>query len=104
MYAIIETGGKQYRAEKGDTIQIEKIKGLTEGDSYTFEKVLMVADGEGLDVGRPYIDEAKVEGNVVESGREEKVTVYKYKKRKGYRRKYGHRQPYMKVEINEVQN
>ena len=104
MYAIIKTGGKQYRVEESGEIQIEKLPDMDVGDSVTFDRVLMVSDQEGLDVGRPYLENAQVEGNIVESDKQDKITVYKYKKRKGYRKKKGHRQPYMKVRIESIQN
>ena len=102
MYAIIETGGKQYRVEEGETIQIEKLPQNEVGDEVNFEKVLMVKDDGGVSFGKSYLDKAKVKGEVTESDRKDKITVFKYKKRKGYRKKKGHRQPYMNVLINSI--
>lgn len=104
MYAIIETGGKQYRVEEGETIQIEKLPGNEPGDEVNFDKVLMVRDEDGARFGRSYIGDALVKGEITESDKKEKITVFKYKKRKGYRRKQGHRQPYMNVEIDSISN
>ncbi|MBS3812385.1 50S ribosomal protein L21 [Candidatus Bipolaricaulota bacterium] len=103
MYAIIKTGGKQYRVEPESEIKIEKLNGKDVGEDVTFERVLLVKDNEGLNVGKPFVDDAAVSGEIVESARDDKLTVFKYKKRKGQRRKLGHRQPYMKVKINEIE-
>lgn len=102
MYAIIETGGKQYRVTPEDELKVEKLKGKGVGETVEFDKVLMVNDEEGVDVGKPYLEDSVVEGEIVEEDREEKVTVFTYKKRKGQRRKLGHRQPYTKVRIDSI--
>ncbi len=102
MYAIIKTGGKQYRVEPEVEIKIEKLTGKDVGEDVAFDRVLMVKDDEGLAVGRPFVEDAVVSGEIVESARDDKVTVFKYKKRKGQRQKIGHRQPYMKVKINDI--
>jgi len=102
MYAIIKTGGKQYRVEPEEELKIEKLKGREEGEEVVFDRVLLVKDDEDVNVGRPYLDEAEVAGEIVEKDRDEKVTVFKYKKRKGQRKKFGHRQPYMVVKINDI--
>lgn len=101
MYAIIETGGKQYRVEEGRYIKIEKLDN-EEGSNVEFDKVLMVKDGE-LKVGKPYVDGAKVSGKVIEQGKDKKVVVFKYRAKKRYRKKTGHRQPYTKVLIEKIE-
>ena len=102
MYAIIETGGKQYRVEPDEELKVEKLKGRGVGEDVKFDRVLLVNDDGEVDVGKPYIDDAAVEGEIVEKDKEEKVTVFTYKKRKGQRKKLGHRQPYMKVRIDSI--
>ena len=93
MYAIIETGGKQYKVQDGDVIFIEKIN--AENDSkFVFDKVVAVGADDGIKVGAPYVDGATVEANVVKTGKAKKIIVYKMKPKKNYRRKQGHRQPY----------
>ncbi len=101
MYAVIETGGKQYRVQEGDTISVEKL-GLLEGEAYTFDKVLMLADGKTVKAGAPYVKGATVTATVVEEGRGKKVVVYKYKSKKTYHKKQGHRQAYTKLTINAI--
>ena len=100
MYAIIETGGKQYRVQEGDIIVIEKLDAEV-GDKVTFENVLVMGEGADLEVGTPYV-EANVYGEVLENGKGKKVIVYKYKAKKDYRKKQGHRQPFTKVEITGI--
>lgn len=97
MYAIIETGGKQYRVQEGDVLTIEKL-GVEAGETVEFDKVLVLA-GEELKVGAPYVEGAKVVGEVVENGKAKKVIIFKYKAKKDYRKKQGHRQPYTMVKI-----
>ena len=100
MYAIIATGGKQYRVSEGDVIYIEKID--AQGDStVSFDVLLMGNDGD-VKIGTPVVEGVKVEGKVVGQIRGEKIVVYKYKSKKNYRRKQGHRQPYTKVEITKI--
>ena len=101
MYAIIETGGKQYKVSEGDVIYIEKLN-VAEGDTVSFDKVLAVVDGEKSRFGAPYLDGASVEANVVKNGKSKKIIVFKYKAKKNYRRKSGHRQPYTKVQITSI--
>lgn len=101
MYAIIETGGKQYRVQNGDRIAVEKLN-VADGEKVVFDKVLVMGDGAEAKVGTPYVDGATVEGNVVESGKGKKVIIFKYKAKKDYRKKQGHRQPYTLVEITAV--
>ncbi|MFW6104561.1 MAG: 50S ribosomal protein L21 [Candidatus Bipolaricaulota bacterium] len=102
MYAIIETGGKQYRVQRDDELKVEKLKDKGAGEKVQFEKVLLVNEDGEVELGRPYLDEAVVEGEILEEGRDEKVTVFTYKKRKGQRRKLGHRQHYTKVRIDNI--
>ncbi|GAB4536112.1 MAG: 50S ribosomal protein L21 [Thermodesulfovibrionia bacterium] len=99
MFAIIETGGKQYRVSDGEILNIEKI-GAT--DSVTFDKVLMVSDGDKVVFGNPYIPNAVVTADVLETKKADKVLVFKQKPRKGFRRLRGHRQLYTKVRINSI--
>jgi large subunit ribosomal protein L21 len=98
MYAIIETGGKQYRVTEGDVINVEKLL-VWPGDEVVFEKVLILGDGEAVQIGTPYVEAAQVFGKVVENGKGQKVIIFKYKSKKDYRKKQGHRQPYTMVEI-----
>ncbi len=99
MYAVIETGGKQYRVQEGDVISVEKLN-VSAGDKVTFDKVLILNDGKTVLVGTPSVDAAKVEGNVIENGKGDKVIIFKYKSKKDYRKKQGHRQPYTKIQID----
>ncbi|SDI58088.1 50S ribosomal protein L21 [Natribacillus halophilus] len=101
MYAIIETGGKQVKVEEGQSIFVEKLP-ADAGDDVTFDKVLFIG-GDEAKVGAPYVDNAKVAGTVEKNDKGKKIIVYKFKRRKGYRRKQGHRQPYTKVTINSIQ-
>lgn len=101
MYAVIETGGKQYKVSEGDVIFVEKL-GVEEGEAVTFDKVLVVADGEDVKVGAPVVEGAKVEAKVVKNGKAKKIYVFKMKRKKNYRRKKGHRQPFTKVEISKI--
>lgn len=102
MYAVIQTGGKQYKVNPGTILKIEKVAG-EKGDKVIFAEVLMVGDDNGaVKVGSPMVAEAAVTAEIIEQGREKKVVVYKYKKRKNYRRKQGHRQPFTKIKIEEI--
>jgi large subunit ribosomal protein L21 len=103
MYVVIETGGKQYRLENGGLFDHELVSGLSAGDVVTFDKVLMLVDDGRVEVGTPYLEDAKVTGEVREQGQGEKIVVYKYKSKKGYRHKQGHRQLYMKTRINAIE-
>ncbi|MBR7147220.1 MAG: 50S ribosomal protein L21, partial [Firmicutes bacterium] len=89
MYAVIETGGKQYRVQQGDVISVEKLS-VEAGEKVTFDKVLVVNDGEGLTVGTPCVEGATVGATVVENGKGKKVVIFKYKAKKDYRKKQGH--------------
>ncbi len=101
MYAVIETGGKQYRVNEGDVIRIEKLPEEI-GSVVTFEKVLLVGAGDKVSVGTPVVDGAKVTGKVVEQDRAKKIIVFKKKRRKGYQVKQGHRQDYTGVLIEKI--
>ena len=101
MYAIIETGGKQYKVESGDVITCEKLD-VEAGKKVTFDKVLVVGDGDDTKVGTPYIDGMTVEGKVIENGKGKKIIVFKYKAKKDSKTKQGHRQPYTMVEIEKI--
>ncbi|MED3660987.1 50S ribosomal protein L21 [Ureibacillus sp. FSL K6-8385] len=100
MYAIIETGGKQYKVEAGQEIYVEKL-GLEPNETVTFDKVLFVG-GETVKVGTPTVEGATVTAKVIKEGRGKKITVFKYKPKKNYRRKQGHRQPYTKLVIESI--
>lgn len=101
MYAVIETGGKQYRVEKGDVLKVEKLE--TEvGEKVVFDKVFLVADGENVKVGAPYVEGAKVEASVKAHDKSKKIIVYKYKAKKNYRKRQGHRQPYTEIVIESI--
>ncbi|MBH1940977.1 50S ribosomal protein L21 [Mobilitalea sibirica] len=100
MYAIIATGGKQYKVAEGDIIKVEKL-GLEAGATVTFDQVLVVNKGE-LVVGNPTVENAKVTATVVEEGKNRKVIVYRYKRKSGYHKKNGHRQPFTKVKIDKI--
>ena len=102
MYAVVTTGGKQYKVEEGETLKVEKIAGDV-GSSVKFDRVLMIADGETVSIGQPVLDDALVEGHIVEQGKSKKIIVFKYKRRKRYRRKHGHRQQYTAVKIDSIQ-
>ena len=100
MHAIIETGGKQYRVAEGDVIFIEKL-GVEADETVTFDKVLAVV-GDTTSIGAPYVEGAKVEAKVIKNGKNKKVIVFKFRPKKNYRRKNGHRQPYTKVQIEKI--
>ena len=101
MYAIIETGGKQYKVSEGDIIPVEKL-GVEAGSDYTFENVLAVNNGEKLTVGTPVVAGASVVASVIGDGKAKKVIVYKYKRKSGYHKKNGHRQQYTAVKIEKI--
>ncbi|CAH2214184.1 MULTISPECIES: 50S ribosomal protein L21 [Tepidibacter] len=101
MYAIVETGGKQYRVSEGDVIFVEKLE-ANAGDVVTLDKVLVCSKDGNLVVGNPVVDGAKVEAKVLEQGKAKKVIVFKYKPKKDYRRKQGHRQPFTKLVIEKI--
>ncbi len=101
MYAIIETGGKQYKVSEGDVIFVEKLE-VEAGAKVEINKVLAVG-GEEIKVGAPYVEGAKVVAEAVKNGKAKKIIVYKYKPKKGYHKKQGHRQPYTKLEIKKIE-
>jgi large subunit ribosomal protein L21 len=101
MYAVIQTGGKQYRVAPGELVKVEKLEGKT-GDTVTFEKVLFTSDGETINVGSPFLSDAKVQGRITQQGRDRKILVYKYKRRKGYRKKQGHRQSFTLITVDNI--
>lgn len=101
MHAIIVTGGKQYKVTEGDIIYVEKLN-VEQGETVKFDQVLAVLDGEKATFGTPVVDGASVEASVVKNGKSPKITVFKYKAKKNYRRHQGHRQPYTKLQINKI--
>ncbi len=103
MYAVIETGGKQYRVNEGDVIRVEKLIADV-GSEIGFDKVLMVGEGDQVRVGTPVVDGASVTGTVIEQDRHRKIVVFKMKRRKNYRRKQGHRQDYTGVRIEKIES
>ena len=101
MYAIIETGGKQYKVEAGDALYIEKLD-VTQDDEVIFEKVVAVGKEEGMTVRTPYVEGATVTAKAIKNGKAKKIIVFTYKSKKNQKRKKGHRQPYTKVEISAI--
>lgn len=101
MYAIIETGGKQYKVQEGDVLFIEKLV-ADQGATITFDKVLAVSNEGSVNFGSPVVGGASVNAKVLNHGKDKKVIIFKYKAKKGYRRKQGHRQPYTKVQIEKI--
>jgi large subunit ribosomal protein L21 len=102
MYAIVETGGKQFKVSQGDTIYVEKLDAEV-GSSVTLDKVFLVSTDNGVSVGTPTVDGAKVVAKVVEHGKGKKIVVFKYKAKKNYHKKQGHRQPYTKLQIEAIE-
>ncbi|WJW75106.1 50S ribosomal protein L21 [Thiohalobacter sp. IOR34] len=101
MYAVIVTGGKQYRVAPGDKLRVEKLD-AAEGDAVEFDQVLMVADGEDVKLGRPYVEGGKVTAKVTAQGRGKKVEIIKFRRRKHHMKRQGHRQYYTELEITDV--
>ena len=101
MYAVIRTGGKQYRVEEGDVVKIEKIDG-ERGSELTFDDVLLVGNDDETHVGTPTVAGASVNGTIIEQDRDKKIVVFKFRRRKNYIRKQGHRQSYTRVRINGI--
>ena len=101
MYAIIETGGKQYQVKPGDEVFVEKLDVNAE-DAVTFDKVMVVGADDGIKVGAPYVDGASVKASLIKNGKAKKVTVFTYKPKKSSKRKMGHRQPYSKIKIEAI--
>jgi large subunit ribosomal protein L21 len=100
-YAVIQTGGKQYRVAEGQTLRVEKLAGEV-GDTITFDKVLLVSDGDTTKVGKPHVAGAKVEAKIVSHDRAKKIIVFKFRRRKNYHRKHGHRQPLTALRITSI--
>ena len=101
MYAILKTGGKQYKVSEGDVIYVEKL-GVEDGATVFFDEVLVVGEGDSITVGAPYVSGAVVTGMVEKTGKGKKINIFKMKPKKGYRRRQGHRQPYTKVQIEKI--
>ena len=101
MYAIIETGGKQYKVTEGDTLFSEKLEAEANA-KITFDKVLAVLNGDSATFGAPVVEGASVDATVVKNGKGKKIRIFKYTPKKGYRKRQGHRQPYTKVQINAI--
>ena len=101
MYAVVKSGGKQYKVEEGQLLRLEKVSGEV-GSPVKFDQVLMFADGEDIKIGQPVLDNVSVDGHIVEQGKAKKIIVFKYKRRKRYRRKQGHRQQYTAVLIDSI--
>lgn len=103
MYALIQTGGKQYRVSPGEEVKVEKLPGKI-GETVTFDKVLLTSDGETVNLGKPYLENARVAGRITNHGRNKKIVIFKYKRRKGYRRKQGHRQDFSLIRIDTIES
>ncbi len=101
MYALVEIKGKQYKAQEGDVLKVDKID-MAAGETVEFDSVLMVADGETTKVGKPYVEGAKVTAILEDQVKGKKVLIFKFKRRKGYKRKQGHRQQYSQLLIKEI--
>ena len=101
MYAVIKTGGKQHKVSQGDVISIEKISG-SKGETVVFDEVLMVSSGEDVKVGTPFLKGARVEGEIIDQIKADKINVFKMKRRKGFKKKTGHRQKLTKMKIKEI--
>ena len=101
MYAVLKTGGKQYKVEEGDIIQIEKVEGEV-GEAVELEEVLLVANSQEPKIGQPLVPNAKVVADIIDQGKGKKIIVFKSKRRKGYRKKQGHRQLFTRLKINKI--
>ena len=102
MYAVIASGGKQYKVEQGEVLRVEKLTGDI-GSPVTFDRVLMISDGDTVRIGTPVLDDVSVQGHIVEQEKAKKIIVFKYKRRKRYRRKQGHRQSYTAIKIDSIE-
>jgi large subunit ribosomal protein L21 len=102
MYAVIQTGGKQYKATPGEELRVEKINGKV-GDEVYFDRVLLVSKDDTVKVGTPVVENARVKAKILRHARESKIVVFKYKRRKGYRKKQGHRQDFTGIKITEIE-
>lgn len=101
MYAVIESGGKQHRVEEGETLKLEKLDAAT-GDKVSFDKILMVGEGESVKIGTPYVEGGEVTAEVVQQGRHKKVHIIKFNRRKHFRKQQGHRQWFTEVKITGI--
>ena len=101
MYAVIKTGGKQYRVSEGDTLHVEKLNG-NPGDAVSFDEVLLVGGGEAVKVGKPTVKGASVNAQILSQERDKKIIIFKFRRRKNYRRKQGHRQPFTALKITGI--
>ncbi len=101
MYAVFTTGGKQYKVQEGDVIYVEKLN-TEAGEKVSFDTVLAVQNDDGIKVGAPYVDGAKIEASVIKNDKAKKITIIKYKSKKNEKKKMGHRQPYSKIQIEKV--
>lgn len=102
MYAIVASGGKQYKTRQGEVLRVEKITGDI-GSPVSFDRVLMFSDGQTVNIGQPFLANVVVKGHIVEQDKAKKFIVFKYKRRKRYRRKQGHRQPYTAINIDRIE-
>ena len=102
MYAVVETGGKQYKIAEGDVLQVERLEG-EKGDEVYLDKVLALGEEDSVKVGEPYLEGIKVKAKIVEQGKKGKIIVYKYKAKKNYRRKKGHRQPFTRLVVKGIE-
>ncbi len=102
MYAVVSSGGKQYKVQEGETLRVEKLSGEV-GTPILFDEVLLYSDGQTLAIGTPCLENARVHGHITEQGKAEKIIVFKYKRRKRYRRKQGHRQRYTAIRVDQIQ-
>jgi large subunit ribosomal protein L21 len=102
MYAVVATGGKQYKVQEGEVLRVEKLTGEI-GSQVEFDQVLMLSDGESVKIGQPVLEGVQVKGHIVEQGKNKKILVFKYKRRKRYRRKQGHRQLFTAVRIDAIE-
>ena len=101
MYAIVDSGGKQYKVQEGEILKVEKLSGEV-GNKVSFDKILMFSDGENVNIGTPILEDVAVNGHIVEQGKAKKIIVFKYKRRKRYRRKRGHRKQFTAVKIDSI--
>ncbi len=102
LYAIVETGGKQYRVSPGSIVRVEKVSG-ERGNTWVFDKVLAISDGESLKVGRPYVQGAAVKGTIIRQAKARKVLVFKYRAKTNYRKRYGHRQHFTEIRVESIE-
>jgi large subunit ribosomal protein L21 len=102
MYAVVATGGKQYKVQEGEVLRVEKLTGDV-GTQVAFDQVLMLSDGENVKIGQPVLEGVQVKGHIVEQGKYKKILIFKYKRRKRYRRKQGHRQLFTAVKIDAIE-